>query len=147
MMRMNKLVEPGALRKDAKLAAIERAALAKAADHGRPGSGSFAIDPHHSDAHLVEFTVPINGKPVRVRRGDNSIVVAGVEVGVGQLPPEVRHQFEIATSKLDGASLDVNADLLAVRAAREQIIAAVQAVMSSRAFLDRVVVAGTRRVK
>ncbi|MBR0760719.1 hypothetical protein [Bradyrhizobium japonicum] len=148
MTKMTKLVETGALKKSAMRAGPElrRAALAKAADHGRPGSGTFAVDQRH-DAQLVEFTVPIGGTRVKVKRGDNAIVVAGVEIALGQLAPEVRRQFELATSRLDGAALDVESDLLAVRAAREQITAAVAAVMSSRTFLDRVVVAGTRRVK
>ncbi|WP_441260831.1 hypothetical protein AB7008_43065 [Bradyrhizobium sp. 521_C7_N1_3] len=146
-MRMNKLVETGALKKDVTIADIERAALTKAADRGRPGSGTFGVNRHHNDAQWTEFTVPINNKPVRVRRVDNAIVVAGVEIGLGQLAPEVQRQFEIATGKLDGAALAAESDLLAVRAAREQIIAAVQAVMSDRAFLDRIIVAGTRRVK
>ncbi|MDD1522624.1 MULTISPECIES: hypothetical protein [Bradyrhizobium] len=149
MTKMNKLVEPGALKKSAMLTETElrRAALAKVADQGRPGSGSFAVDRHYADAQLVEFTVPIGGAPVKVKRGENAIVIAGVEIRLGQLAPEVRRQFELATSRLDGAALAAESDLLAVRAAREQIIAAVTAVMSSRAFLDRVVVAGTRCVR
>jgi hypothetical protein len=111
-----------------------------------PGVGeSFEQDRKLNDMQLAEFNVQIGGERVRVRRGEHVIVVAGIEVPIGELAPQVRRELAIATARLDGASFDIDANLLGVQEARQAITAAIIAVMGDKAFRDRLIVSGTRR--
>ncbi len=80
-----------------------------------------------------------------MKRGEKVIVVAGIEVPLGELAPIVRRQLEIATAKLDGASFDLDAELVGMSEARRAIEAAIVSVMASTPFRDRLIVAGTNR--
>ncbi len=111
-----------------------------------PGVGeSFEQDRKLNDMQLAEFNVQIGGERVRVRRGEHVIVVAGIEVPIGELAPQVRRELAIATARLDGASFDIDANLLGVQEARQAITTAIIAVMGDKAFRDRLIVSGTRR--
>src|SRR6266403_1539145 len=112
-----------------------------------PGAGGdFEQDRQRNDMQLAEFTVRIGPERVRVKRGEKAIVIAGIEVPLGELAPIVRRQLEIATAKLDGASFDLDAELVGMSEARRAIEAAIVSVMASTPFRDRLIVAGTRRV-
>jgi hypothetical protein len=120
-----------------------------AAAHMRhtPGVGeSFESDREQNDATLAEFSLKIGSEKVRVKRTDQTIVVAGIEVPLGDLAPQVRRQLSIATAQLDGASFDLDGDLAGLQEAREAIGAAIVAVTMDRAFRDRLITAGSRRV-
>ncbi len=112
-----------------------------------PGAGGdFEQDRQRNDMQLAEFTVRIGPERVRVKRGEKAIVIAGIEIPLGELAPQVQRQFSIATGRLDGASFDLDSDLVNMTEARSAIEAAIVAVMADRAFRDRLVISGTRRV-
>jgi hypothetical protein len=110
-----------------------------------PGvGGDFEQDRRHNDMQLAEFNVRIAGERIRVRRGDKAVTIAGIEVPTAELAPTVRRQLEIAGAKLDGASFDIDADLVDLQEARQAIAAAVVAVTQDQAFRDRLLISGTR---
>ena len=109
-----------------------------------PGVGDFDTASRDNSMQMVEFNVSIGAEKVRVKRTDNAIVVAGVEVPIDELAPQVRRELSIATARLDGASFDIDVAAVDVQEARAAISAAIVAVMGDRAFHDRLIVA-TRR--
>jgi hypothetical protein len=111
-----------------------------------PGIGSFEHDRAMNDGQLAEFTVRIGSEKMRVKRTDTTISISGVEVSTDSLAPEVRRQLAIATSRLDAASFDLDGDLVGLYEARNLIVAAITAVMHDKAFRDRLIAEGTRRV-
>jgi hypothetical protein len=100
-----------------------------------------------NDGMLAEFNLRIGSEKVRVKRGDETITVAGVAVPLAELAPQVQRQLAIATARLDGSSFDLDSDLTTMHEARQAITAAIVSVMSDRSFRDRLVTAGTRRAK
>jgi hypothetical protein len=113
---------------------------------GEPVAG-FDATRASNDGQSVQFSIGLNDEKIPVKYGDRVIVVAGVELPIDELPTEVRRELEAAMARLDGASFDVDANLLGVAEARRAIEWAIFGVMSSKPYRDRLITAGTRRVK
>jgi hypothetical protein len=118
---------------------------AAAAEMRRTGAGDFESDRERNDMQLAECSLKIGSEKIRIKRTDRTIVVAGIEVPLGDLAPQVRRQLSIATARLDSASFDLDGDLVGLQEAREAIAAAIVAVTMDRAFRDRLLTAGARR--
>jgi hypothetical protein len=112
-----------------------------------PGTGDFETTSRNNSMQMAEFNVAIGGEKIRVKRGDRAITIAGVELPTDDLPIGVRRELEVATARLDGASFDIDGDLIGLQEARRAIEAAIASVVASRPFRDRLIAAGTRRVK
>jgi hypothetical protein len=112
---------------------------------GEPVAG-FDATRANNDGQSVQFSIGLNDEKIPVKYGDRVIVVAGIELPTDELPTEVRRELETAMARLDGASFDVDANLLGVQEARRAIEWAIFAVMSSKPYRDRLITAGTRRV-
>jgi hypothetical protein len=118
-----------------------------AAVRRQPGVGDIETTSRDNTMQMAEFNVTLGTEKIRVKRGDRVIVVAGIEIPLGELAPQVQREFAIATAKLDGASFDIDGDLVNLGEARRAIEAAIVAVMGDKAFRDRLITAGTRRAK